>query len=92
MLPEQQKINQIPSVLNQQSLGQTVLDVSQLALLQQLTASYSPLQLAWSSGYLAAKSEQSSSAVLPVPQAQTASTLTIIYASQTGNAKGVASN
>ena len=94
MLPEQQKFNQKTSAdSDQQNLGQTSLDASQLALLQQLTASLSPLQLAWSSGYLAAKSEQggiSSVAVQMQSQAKPASTLTILYASQTGNAKGVA--
>ncbi|MBL4942650.1 MAG: assimilatory sulfite reductase (NADPH) flavoprotein subunit [Colwellia sp.] len=68
------------------------LDVNQLALLQQATSSYTTLQLAWASGYLAAKSEQGQVAqvsVAPAPVA--AKTLTILYASQTGNAKGVAS-
>jgi len=79
MLPEKQNLNQ------------TMLDATQLASLQQTIGSYSPLQLAWASGYLAAKSEQSSVAILPETQAQSAAVLTILYASQTGNAKGVAS-
>jgi len=79
MLPEKQNLNQ------------TMLDATQLASLQQTIGSYSPLQLAWASGYLAAKSEQSSVAILPETQAQPAAVLTILYASQTGNAKGVAS-
>ena len=67
------------------------LDANQLALLQQVTTSYSPLQLAWASGYLAAKSESGQSVNLsPAPTAVAAKTLTILYASQTGNAKGVA--
>ena len=78
MLPEQKNLNQ------------TMLDANQLASLQQTIGSFSPLQLAWASGYLAAKSEQPSVAVLPAAQAQTSSVLTILYASQTGNAKGVA--
>jgi sulfite reductase (NADPH) flavoprotein alpha-component len=70
----------------------SALDANQLSLLQQATSSYSSLQLAWASGYLAAKSEsgqnvQLSPALAPVA----AKTLTILYASQTGNAKGVAS-
>nr|WP_236701276.1 assimilatory sulfite reductase (NADPH) flavoprotein subunit [Thalassomonas viridans] len=67
-----------------------MLDADQLASLQQTIGSYSPLQLAWASGYLAAKSEQSSVAVLPAAQAAVSSILTILYVSQTGNAKGVA--
>ncbi len=74
----------------QRNLSQTMLDADQLASLQQTIGSYSPLQLAWASGYLAAKSEQSSVAVLPAAQAAVSSTLTILYVSQTGNAKGVA--
>ena len=74
----------------QQNLNQTMLDANQLALLQQMTSNLSPLQLAWTSGYLAAKSENSSVATLPVVNQAPAATLTILYASQTGNAKGVA--
>ncbi|NQY64773.1 MAG: assimilatory sulfite reductase (NADPH) flavoprotein subunit [Alteromonadaceae bacterium] len=73
------------------NLNQTVLDVSQLSSLRETVASYSPLQLAWASGYLAAKSEDSPVAVLPTVNApQASSTLTILFGSQTGNAKGVA--
>ncbi|WP_440874998.1 assimilatory sulfite reductase (NADPH) flavoprotein subunit [Thalassotalea sp. PLHSN55] len=68
-----------------------MLDANQLASLKETIGSYTPLQLAWASGYLAAKSEGSSVAVLPTAAAaQPASTLTILYGSQTGNAKGVA--
>ena len=68
------------------------LDANQLASLQQVTSNYSPLQLAWASGYLAAKSESGQSVPLSVASAAVAAkTLTILYASQTGNAKGVAS-
>ncbi|MCJ8318764.1 MAG: assimilatory sulfite reductase (NADPH) flavoprotein subunit [Colwellia sp.] len=85
MLPEQQNINT--------NNTQAVLDANQLASLQQSIGSYSPLQLAWASGYLAAKSENSPVAQLAsnsVIQSQVAPTLTILFASQTGNAKGVA--
>lgn len=76
---------------DQQNLNQTMLDANQLASLKETIGSYSPLQLAWASGYLAAKSENSSVAVLPTAAAsQPASVLTILYGSQTGNAKGVA--
>ena len=68
------------------------LDANQLTLLQQATSSCSSLQLAWASGYLAAKSESGQSVQLSAaPSTAAAKTLTILYASQTGNAKGVAS-
>jgi len=67
------------------------LDANQLVSLQQITSSYSSLQLAWASGYLAAKSESGQSVPLAsAPAAVAAKSLTILYASQTGNAKGVA--
>ena len=72
----------------------SALDANQLSLLQQATSSYSSLQLAWASGYLAAKSESGQSAQIspaPVSAPVAAKVLTILYASQTGNAKGVAS-
>jgi sulfite reductase (NADPH) flavoprotein alpha-component len=75
----------------QKNLNQTMLDANQLASLQDAIATYTPLQLAWTSGYLAAKSEGGSVAVLPTAApAQAQPTLTILYSSQTGNAKGVA--
>lgn len=81
-LSTQQITNTTPS-----SLG-----AEQLALLQQATSGYSSLQLAWASGYLAAKSETGQDVQLsPAPALAEAKTLTILYASQTGNAKGVAS-
>ena len=84
MLSNQQNANQ--------GQGSSALDATQLAQLQQLTQGYSPLQLAWASGYLAAKSELSpvAGAVAAATQAGVNQTLTILYASQTGNAKGVA--
>jgi len=85
MLPEQKNSNQAPPA--------SALDANQLAQLQQITQSYSPLQLAWASGYLAAKSEVSTvaGAVNAAVQSAPSATLTILFASQTGNAKGVAS-
>jgi sulfite reductase (NADPH) flavoprotein alpha-component len=89
MLPEQRLLNQNPSTSANTS---SALDANQLALLQQSTANYSSLQLAWASGYLAAKSEQGQNVqIAPVVAATAvAKTLTILFASQTGNAKGVA--
>ncbi|MDO6447466.1 assimilatory sulfite reductase (NADPH) flavoprotein subunit [Colwellia sp. 1_MG-2023] len=75
----------------QQNLNQTMLNEEQLSSLKEVIGSYSPLQLAWASGYLAAKSEGSSIATLPsAVGTKASSTLTILYGSQTGNAKGVA--
>jgi len=81
MLPEQNQNNQ------------TMLDANQLATLQQTINGFSAMQLAWASGYLAAKSEQGSDQVAPTAIALVSSaapTLTVLYASQTGNAKSVA--
>ncbi|TMM47947.1 assimilatory sulfite reductase (NADPH) flavoprotein subunit [Colwellia ponticola] len=89
MLPEQRLLNQNTSIPANNS---SALDANQLASLQQTAAGLSSLQLAWASGYLAAKSEQGQQAqIAPVAAAVAAKTLTILYASQTGNAKGVAS-
>jgi len=60
----------------------------QISKLQQAVAELSPIQLAWVSGYLAGLGQQDSSQPLAPPQA--AGKLTILYGSQTGNAKGVA--
>jgi len=90
MLPEQRLLNQNTS---NSANNSSALDANQLASLQQSVADYSSLQLAWASGYLAAKSEQGQNAQLaPAATAAVvaAKTLTILYASQTGNAKGVA--
>lgn len=70
--------------------GSSSLDANQLGLLQQVTSGLSSLQLAWASGYLAAKSETGQNVPLPSAPAVASKTLTILYASQTGNAKGVA--
>ena len=79
MLPEQQNLNQ------------TMLDTNQLASFKQSINNLSPLQLAWASGYLAAKAENISTVELPTATSSVAAAmLTILYGSQTGNAKGVA--
>lgn len=86
MPQEQLLLQQTPNT------GSSSLDANQLALLQQATSTYSSLQLAWASGYLAAKSENGQgSQIATASAAAPAKTLTILYASQTGNAKGVAS-
>ena len=89
MLPEQRLLNQNTS---NSANNSSALDANQLASLQQTVADYSSLQLAWASGYLAAKSEQGHNVqIAPAAAVVAAKTLTILYASQTGNAKGVAS-
>ncbi|MGY5450710.1 assimilatory sulfite reductase (NADPH) flavoprotein subunit [Agarivorans sp. MS3-6] len=65
------------------------LSEQQVNLLQQATAELSVTQLAWVSGYLAGVG-QNAGQIAPLTQAQPAGKLTILYASQTGNAKGVA--
>lgn len=77
------------------SNGQTqellaLLSANQQERLQQLVAELNPIQRAWVSGYLAA-SAQLGQDIAPTVSAQApSSTLTIVYASQTGNTKGVA--
>jgi sulfite reductase (NADPH) flavoprotein alpha-component len=78
-----QELNASASPLSSQQVGEV----------QKLVAQLNPIQQAWLSGYLAA----SANAALPAgavaqvqPQASEAQVLTILYGSQTGNAKGVA--
>lgn len=76
-------------------LSQTLLSNEQLLSLKQLSAQLSPLQLAWASGYLAAHSETAQvpaglTSVDVAGATQTQQKLTVLYGSQTGNAKGVA--
>ena len=81
MLPEKQNLNQ------------TMLDTNQLASFKQSINDLSPLQLAWASGYLAAKAEGTGIVEAPATVSSAVdATLTILYGSQTGNAKGVAKN
>ncbi|OCH35171.1 assimilatory sulfite reductase (NADPH) flavoprotein subunit [Aliivibrio fischeri] len=79
------ELSALASPLNDQQIGQ----------LQQAASELSPQQLAWVSGYFWGIS-QTSGATQPIHQAaaavsnQPAGKLSIIFASQTGNAKGVA--
>ncbi len=79
------ELSALASPLNDQQIGQ----------LQQAASELSPQQLAWVSGYFWGIS-QTSGATQPINQAaaavssQPAGKLSIIFASQTGNAKGVA--
>jgi sulfite reductase (NADPH) flavoprotein alpha-component len=64
---------------------------SQLQQLQQTVATLSPQQLAWASGYFWGLSQSQAAGGTVAPMAaQPSGRLAIIYASQTGNAKGVA--
>ncbi|WP_415225195.1 assimilatory sulfite reductase (NADPH) flavoprotein subunit [Psychromonas sp.] len=63
------------------------LSEQQLVQLQQAMADLTPVQTAWVSGYLAGIGQQSVAAQAPVSSGQS---LTILFASQTGNSKGVA--
>ena len=53
-------------------------------------AALSPTQLAWLSGYCWAQSQQSAASVLPEAAAAPARRITVLSASQTGNARRVA--
>ncbi len=81
-----QQMPALASPLNDQQLNQ----------LQQTVSQLSPQQLAWVSGYFWGISQAQPTGVAGVANAQVAASaqpagkLTIIYASQTGNAKGVA--
>ncbi|MDN2664364.1 assimilatory sulfite reductase (NADPH) flavoprotein subunit [Psychromonas sp. 14N.309.X.WAT.B.A12] len=75
--------------LNNLSALTSPLSESQLTQLQQATAGLDAVQTAWVSGYLAGVSQGPVTASAPTQSA--GQTLTILYASQTGNAKGVAS-
>ncbi|OAN19312.1 sulfite reductase subunit alpha [Photobacterium jeanii] len=84
-------------VLKELSALASPLNDQQIDQLQQATAELSPQQMAWLSGYFWGIS-QSQAAAQPLTAhqpvaavaSQPAGKLTIIYASQTGNAKGVA--
>jgi len=80
-----------PSLQQNLHIASSSLDANQLIILQQATSDYTSLQLAWASGYLSAKSESAQSVTLSTEKnAVKTNVLTILYASQTGNAKGVA--
>lgn len=76
-------ISQIPSDVNPLSPDQAM-------AVQGLLGSMTPFQQAWLSGYLAASAGGNTTAA-PAPQAVAApATLTVLYGSQTGNARHVA--
>ena len=73
-----QQLNSLSSPLSQQ----------QVDSLKQLTASMSAVELSWVSGYLAGISQGGN--VAASTDSASAGKLTVLYGSQTGNAKGVA--
>ena len=79
-------------LLGQLSSAASPLSAEQVQKLQGLVAELNPIQQAWVSGYLAANANTAVlGGVAPAAQAAEAASLTILYGSQTGNAKGVAS-
>ncbi|GAA3550975.1 assimilatory sulfite reductase (NADPH) flavoprotein subunit [Zobellella aerophila] len=78
-------------LLKELAAAASPLNEQQVHKLTQVAAELSATQLAWVSGYFYGISQQSQGvAVAPAAAVQPAATLTILYASQTGNAKGVA--
>lgn len=81
---------QLVQQLNQAS---SPLSAQQVTDLQTLVSALNPIQQAWVSGYLAATANAAMPSAQPAgvaTQTNEASVLTILYGSQTGNAKGVA--
>lgn len=70
----------------------SMLSEPQWSALNQLAGSLNAQQLTWVSGYLAGLAQAGQgAAIVPQTQSTAQATLTILYGSQTGNAKGVAS-
>ncbi|WP_105258339.1 assimilatory sulfite reductase (NADPH) flavoprotein subunit [Pseudoalteromonas sp. T1lg88] len=77
-------------LLNQLNAAASPLTPEQVQKLQGLVAELNPIQQAWVSGYLAGNANSAALAGGVATNAGEAATLTILYGSQTGNAKGVA--
>jgi sulfite reductase (NADPH) flavoprotein alpha-component len=78
------------SVINQATGLAAGLNENQWSQINQATATLNPQQLTWLSGYLAGLAQNGQSAILSQPEISHAKSLTILYGSQTGNAKSVA--
>ncbi|WP_339720886.1 assimilatory sulfite reductase (NADPH) flavoprotein subunit [uncultured Paraglaciecola sp.] len=78
------------SVINQANGLAAGLNENQWSQINQATATLNPQQLTWLSGYLAGLAQNGQSTVLSQPDSGPAKFLTILYGSQTGNAKSVA--
>ncbi|WP_062568207.1 assimilatory sulfite reductase (NADPH) flavoprotein subunit [Pseudoalteromonas arabiensis] len=79
-------------LLSQLNAAASPLSQEQVQKLQGLVAELNPIQQAWVSGYLAANANAGAitGGVAAAPATGDAAPLTILYGSQTGNAKGVA--
>ena len=80
-------------LLNQLNAAASPLTPEQVQKLQGLVAELNPIQQAWVSGYLAGNANSAALAggvASAASNVAEAATLTILYGSQTGNAKGVA--
>ncbi len=78
-------------LLKELAAAASPLNEQQVHKLTQVAAELSATQLAWVSGYFYGISQQGQAVTAaPAAGAQSAGKLTILYASQTGNAKGVA--
>lgn len=66
------------------------LSEQQISQLQGLVSQLNPIQQAWVSGYLAASAQLAGQVAQPTVAAAPAATLTVLFGSQTGNAKHVA--
>jgi sulfite reductase (NADPH) flavoprotein alpha-component len=79
-------------LVNLLSAAASPLTQEQIQKLQGLVAELNPIQQAWVSGYLAASANSAVlGGVAAAPAASESAPLTILFGSQTGNAKGVAS-
>ena len=78
------------SVINQATGLAAGLNENQWSQINQATAALNPQQLTWLSGYLAGLAQGGQPAALPQLDSSPAKFLTILYGSQTGNAKSVA--
>ena len=78
-------------LLGQLNAAASPLSQEQVQKLQGLVAELNPIQQAWVSGYLAANANSAAlGGQAPTAATSDAAPLTILYGSQTGNAKGVA--
>ena len=78
------------SEINQATGLAAGLNQNQWSQINQATAALNPQQLTWLSGYLAGLAQNGQPAVIPQSDSAPAKFLTILYGSQTGNAKSVA--
>jgi sulfite reductase (NADPH) flavoprotein alpha-component len=78
------------SIINKAAGLAAGLNENQWSQINQATAALNPQQLTWLSGYLAGLAQTGQPAALPQVDSHSAKFLTILYGSQTGNAKSVA--